>query len=142
MSKKFSFWIWGTIIMQLLTAVFHSISFFVKPEAKNETEKQLLDLVSNYKPDSGMGFHPSFADLLTGLSICFTLLCVFAAALNWYFKKKNLSAALWKGYLLIQVFIFGVLFIEMFVFTFFPPIVCTALIFIFVTGAFLSVKNK
>jgi len=69
MLKKFSFWIWGAIITQLLTAVFHSLSFFMKPEPQNETEKELLDLTSNYKPDSGMGFHPSFADLFTGASI-------------------------------------------------------------------------
>lgn len=142
MSKKFSFWIWGAVVMQLLTASFHSLSFFAKPEAKNETEKQLLDLTSNYKPDSGLGFHPSFADLFTGLSLCFTLICLFAAAANWYFKKNDLPASLWKGFLLIQTLVFGAVFIAMLVFTFFPPIVCTALIFIFVTGAYLSVKNK
>lgn len=142
MFKKFSFWIWGTIITQLLTAAFHSISFFVKPEPKNETEKQLLDLVNNYKPDSGMGFHPSFADLLTGLSLCFTLICLLGALINWYFKKKNLAAELWKGLLLIEIVIFGAMFIGMAIFTFLPPIVCTALIFIFVSGAYLTVNNK
>lgn len=142
MFKKFSFWIWGTIIMQLLTSVFHSLSFFVRPIPKNETEKQLVDLVTNYKPDAGMGFHPSFANLFTGLSLCFTLICLFGAMLNWYFKKKNLTAALWKGLLLIEIIIFGAVFIAMLAFTFFPPIICTGLIFIFVSGAYLSVNTK
>lgn len=142
MFKKFSFWIWGAIITQLLTAAFHSLSFFVKPEPKNETEKQLLDLTSNYRPDAGMGFHPSFADLFTGLSLSFTLICLFGAIINWYFKRKKLTASLWKGLLFIESFIFGALFIAMLKFTFFPPALCTGLIFLFVTGAYLSVKNK
>jgi hypothetical protein len=141
MFKKFSFWIWGTIVLQLLTASFHSISFFVKQEPGNETEKQLMNLAENYQPDAGMGFHPSFADLFTGLSLCFTLICLFGASCNWYFKMKNLPAETWKGFLLIQAIIFLAVFVAMLVFTFFPPIVCTALIFIFVTASYLTVKK-
>jgi len=142
MIKKFSFWIWSTVILQFITGLFHSLSFFMTPEPKNETEKQLIDLTTSYKPYVGMGFHPSFASLFTGLSLCFTLLCVFGALLNWYFKKKNLAADVWKGFLFIQLIIFGALFIAMLAFTFFPPVVCTGLIFIFVLGSYFSVKNK
>ena len=141
MFKKFSFWIWGTIVTQLLTAAFHSLSFFIKLEPQNETEKQLFDLMDSYKPDAGMGFHPSFANLFTGLSLCFTLICLFGGILNWYFKKKNLAADLWKGLLLIEMVIFGAMFIAMAVFTFLPPIICTALIFLFVSGAYSTSKN-
>lgn len=141
MFKKFSFWIWVTIVTQLLTAVFHSLSFFMKPEPANETEKQLFDLMGSYKPDAGMGFNPSFANLFTGLSLCFTLICLFGALLNWYFKKKNLAADLWKGLLLIQVIIFGAVFAAMLAFTFFPPIVCTGFIFIFVTISYYNCKK-
>lgn len=141
MLKKFSFWIWGAIILQVLTASFHSLSFFAKPEPKNETEKQLFDLIVSYKPDAGMGFHPSFSDLFTGLSLCFTLICLFGALINWYFKKKNLATDLWKGLLMIQIIIFGAMFAAMLAFTFFPPIVCTGLIFIFVTASYLTVNK-
>jgi len=140
MLKRFSFWIWGLIVTQLLTAGFHATSLFVKPEPQNETE-QLMNLAANYKPDAGMGFHPSFAELFTGLSLCFTLICLFGAILNWYFKKKNLATNLWKGLLLIEMIIFGAVFIAMAVFTFFPPILCTGIIFIFVSGAYSTCKN-
>lgn len=142
MLKKFSFWIWGAIITQMLTAAFHSLSFFVKVEPQNETEKKLIDLTTNYRPDAGMGFHPSFADLFTGLSLSFTLICLFGAVVNWYFKKKGLSAEQWKGLLLIETLVFGALFIAMLRFTFFPPTLCTGLIFVFVLGSYLSAKNK
>lgn len=141
MFKKFSFWIWATIVTQLLTAAFHSLSFFMKPEPQNETEKQLFDLMASYKPDAGMGFSPSFANLFTGLSLCFTLICLFGALLNWYLKRKNIEAGLWKGILLIQIIIFGAVFAAMLAFTFAPPIICTLLIFIFVSGAYFSHKN-
>jgi hypothetical protein len=142
MFKRFSFWIWGAIVTQLLTSAFHSLSFFVKQEPTNETEKQLLEITGSYKADLGMGFHRSFAELFTAVSLCFTLICLFGGILNWYFKKKNLTAALWKGLLLIEMVIFGAMFIAMLAFAFFPPIVCTGLIFIFVSGAYLSVNNK
>lgn len=142
MLKKFSFWIWGAIVTQLLTAGFHSLSFFVQPEAKNETEKQLIGLITNYKPDAGMGFNPSFKDLFTGISIAFSLLFIFGGLLNWYFKKKNLPAELWRGFLLIETVIFGGVFIANAFFTFAPPIICTGFIFVFVLGSYLSVSKK
>lgn len=142
MSKKFSFWIWGTIVIQLLTSAFHSLSFFAKQEPTNETEKQLINITGSYKADLGMGFHRTFAELFTAVSLCFTLICLFGGILNWYLKRKNIAADLWKGILLIQMIIFGAMFAAMLAFAFFPPIVCTGLIFIFASGAYLSVNNK
>lgn len=142
MFKKFTFWIWGAIVIQLLTSAFHSLSFFAKQEPTNETEKQLIDITGSYKADLGMGFHRTFAELFTAVSLCFTLICLFGGILNWYLKRKNIAADLWKGILLIQIIIFGAMFAAMLAFAFFPPIVCTGLIFIFVSGAYLSVNNK
>ena len=142
MLKRFPFWIWGAIITQLLTAAIHSVSFFVTPKPENDTEKQLVDLMDSYKLDMGAGFHPSFGNMVTGLSLCFTFICLFAALLNWHLKKKKLDPAIWKGVLLIEIVIFGAMFVEMAVFTFLLPIVCTALIFIFVCGSYSTVTNK
>ena len=76
-----------------------------------------------------MGFHPTFAELFTAVSLCFTLICLFGGILNWYLKRKNIAADLWKGILLIQIIIFGAMFAAMLAFAFFPPI--------FVPGSFL-----
>lgn len=142
MVKKFSFWIWAAIVTQLLTAAFHSLSFFVKQEPANESEKQLIDITGSYKADLGMGFHRTFSELFMAVSLCFTFICIFGALVNWYFKKKSLPADLWKGLLLIQVIIFGAVFATMLAFTFFPPIFCTGLIFVFVTLSYITVNNK
>ena len=142
MNKKFSFWIWGLITTQLLTAVFHSISFFISPEPANETEKNLNEVLNNYKMDMGAGINRSLADLILSLSVCFTLICLLAAIINWYFKKKQISNDLWKGLLLIEMIIFGILFLVILKFAFLPPMICTGLIFIFSIGSYISVNSK
>jgi hypothetical protein len=140
MFSKFSFWIWSAIVSQLLSAAFHSISFFIKPAPANDTEKQLHDLMTNYKMDMGAGISRSFTDIFLSLSICFTLICVLGGIINWYMKKKNVSADIWKGLLLIEAVIFGILFLVMLKFTFLPPIVCTGAIFFFLLGTYFATK--
>ena len=116
--------------MQFLTAFFHTLSFFSKQEGRNETEKQLLDLIVNYKQDLGMGIHRSTFDLFTGLSLCFTLICLLGGLINVYFLRRRLPQEFWPGLLKIEVIVFGAVFLSMLVFTFLPPIVCTAFIFL------------
>jgi hypothetical protein len=142
MFKKFSFWIWGLITFQLLTAVFHSLSFFVSPVPANESEKQLHELMYNYKKDMGAGISRSFADIFLSLSVSFTLICLLGGLINWYLQKKQISFEIWKGLLLIETIVFGILFFVMLRFTFLPPIICTAMIFIFSSGSWITVKSK
>jgi hypothetical protein len=142
MFKKFSFWLWGLVIFQLLTAVFHSISFFINAEPANDTEKQLQDLMYSYKKDMGAGITRSFSEIFLSLSVCFTLLCLLGGLINWYLKKKQISPDLWKGLLLIETIVFGILFIVMLRFTFLPPMICTGVIFLFSLGAYFSIKTK
>ncbi len=66
MLANFSFWIWETIITQLLTAVFHSISFFVKEKPRNEKEKQLIEPVKGYKIEMGAGIKRVSDNSLSG----------------------------------------------------------------------------
>ena len=59
----------GAVVLLLLGAV-HSLSLFEKPIPANETEKQLLDLMTNYHFNL-MGSLRSMNDLLRGFSISF-----------------------------------------------------------------------
>ena len=136
MPENFSFWIWGIIITQLLTSFFHSLSFIAKPKPKNDTEKQMLDLLANYKMDMGGGIKRSFANLFIGVSICFTIIYVLGAALNWYFLKAGISTEVWKGFLLIQLIVYGLVFLLQLRFTFWPPIIVTGLVFLFLVGTY------
>jgi len=129
MLKRYAFWTKVTIVLQFLTAGVHSISFFVEPDLKTDTERQLHELITTYHPEMGAGFHPSFWNLFTALSACFPLLCLLGGLTLGYLLWKKASPSMMKGILAINVLIFGVTFVVMALFTFPPPIIVTGLIF-------------
>lgn len=120
----------------------HTIGFFVKPEPVNDTERQLFDLVQNYRLDLGVGFHRAMGDLMTGLSMCFTLLFLFGCLMSFYLLHKRVAADVMKGVININLIIFGFCFAWMVVFTFLPPIILSGLVFAFLVAARLAVFNK
>jgi hypothetical protein len=91
----------GAVLVVLLGLV-HSISLFQKMAPANDTERQLLDLMTNYKFDL-MGSQRSMMDLLRGFSTSFmvsalgfgvldVLLCRERAGL---LKRLALINAIW-----------------------------------------------
>jgi hypothetical protein len=141
MLKRYTFWLTAAIIFQLLTAAFHAISLFVNPEPANDTERQLQTFMTTYKLDAGAGFHPTFSNLFTALSSCFTFLCLFAALSNGYLLWKHTEPSVMKGIIGINVVIFGAVFAMMAFFTFLPPIICTGLIFVNLLAAFIVIPK-
>lgn len=142
MLTRYTFWFTAAILFQLITGILHSLSLFITPEPANETELQLLTLLSTYKIDAGAGFTPTFRNLFTALSSCFTFLCFFAASTNGYLLWKQTEANVLKGIIAINVAIFGIVFIMMAVFTFLPPIVCSGLIFVNLLAAYIFVLKE
>jgi hypothetical protein len=122
--------IYATAILMLLTGLLHSLSLVAEQKPANETERQLLDLMTNYKMDPGAGFHPSLANLWVALSSCFSLLYLFGGTLLIYLCKRNLDSDTMKGVLNIALIFFGIGFAMMAYFTFLPPIICTGLVFV------------
>ena len=142
MRKKFSIALWATIVFQLLTAVFHSISFIIKPVASNATEEQMLRLMDTYKMNMGNGIFRTFSELVITLSVNLSLLCLMAGLVNWFLKRKQVAGVIWKGVLLIQCFIFGILLIIVLLFGFLLPLVCVGLIFISCIAARLTAQSN
>jgi hypothetical protein len=138
--KKYTFWIKTAAVFMLLNAVIHSITLFINPAAKNETERQLFDLLANYHPDLGPVFHPSFGDLVTALSSCMSLLCLLGGLLLFYLGKK-IDVQIWKGILNINLLVFGICFAVMVVFTFFLPVILIGLIFLLLVLARLTIPK-
>lgn len=141
MLKRYTFWLSAAVIFQLLTAVLHSLSLFVKTEPTNETERQLQTLMTTYRLDAGAGFHPAMSDLFTALSSCFSFVCLLGGLTLGYLLLKHTEPKLMRGIIGINVLIFGAIFIVMAVFTFLPPIVCTGLIFVNLLPAYLLVPK-
>ncbi|MBK6722343.1 MAG: hypothetical protein IPO41_14395 [Acidobacteria bacterium] len=141
MLRRYTFWLSAAVIFMLLTAAFHAISLFVKLEPANETERQLIELVTTYRMDAGAGFHPSFGNLMTALSSCFSFLCLLGGLTLGYLMIKHTEPNIMKGMIGINVIIFGAIFVVMTVFTFLPPIVCTGLIFLNLLAAYIVVPK-
>ncbi|HEY4611920.1 MAG TPA: hypothetical protein VII11_02945 [Bacteroidota bacterium] len=142
MFKRYTFWLKTAIVFQLLTAAIHSLSLFVTPVPQNETERQLLDLMTNYRQDAGAGFTPSAADLMKALSSCFSLVCLLGGLTNAYLLKKNVSVEILRGMTGIQLLVFGICFAMMAFFTFLPPIVLTGLIFVSLVATFFILPKN
>ena len=139
--KRYTFWFKTAVVFKLLSGLIHSVSFFETQTAENETERQMLNLITTYKMDLGAGFHPTFSNLFTALSSCFTFLCLFAALTNGYLLWKQTEPSVMKGIIAINLIVFGAAFAVMAYFTFILPIVCMGLIFINVLAAFLLVPK-
>ncbi len=138
MIKRYTFWLWAAILFQILTAIFHSFSLFVPLEAVNDTERELLRLFTTYRLDAGAGFHPTFSNLFTALSSCFSFVCLFGGLINAYLLRQGTDAATMKGVTAINLVIFGSIFVVMAVLTFLPPIICTGLITVCSLAALLT----
>src|SRR5678816_3986001 len=129
MFKRYTFWLWVAVVLQLLTALGHSLSFFITPVATSDTERQLLELMTSYQMDMGGGIHRSMQQLLNALSACFPLLYLLGALNNIYLLRKRVEPSLMKGLVVIQLIVFGIGFGVMAVLTFLPPIILTGLVF-------------
>lgn len=120
--------VFSLITLQFFAAFLHSLSFLSRPVGTNDTEKQLIQLLTSYKQEMGLGISRSTFDVYTGLSTCFCFLCILGGWINLYFLKNNLHALLWKGLLRIQSIVFGAVLVSMVVFTFLPYMVIMGLI--------------
>ena len=141
MWKRYTFWLWTAVVFLLLTGAIHAISLFISPTPQNETERQLLALMTSYKQDMGGGFHPTMWNLFTALSSCFTFLCVLGGLTIAYLLKKKATPEILKGIVGIHLLVFAVCFIVMAVFTFLPPIVLTGLCVLFLGLGFLAIPD-
>ena len=91
----------GAVFLLALGLV-HGLSLFGKPPARNESERQLLELASSYKFNV-MGSMRTYDDFLRGFSISFMLSCLVLGGLALalcreragLLKKVSLINAIW-----------------------------------------------
>jgi hypothetical protein len=90
----------------------------------------LHELIVTYRKDLGGGFQRTFSDLFTALSSCFSFVCLLGGLIIAYLLKTRAPVEILRGVTLINVIVFGAIFVVMAVFTFLPPIVLTGLVFL------------
>jgi len=86
--------------MLIVTAAVHSISFFQKPMVRNDAEKQLTDLITNYR-FAIMGSVRTMNDFVRGFSISFALASWGFGVLDFALRRER--AALLKRVALVNV---------------------------------------
>jgi len=89
----------GAVFLLVLGCV-HSLSLVHELVPSNESEKQLLDLMSTYKFNL-MGSMRSMDNLLRGFSISFMLAAFVVGALTWVLRRER--AGLLKRVALVNV---------------------------------------
>jgi len=75
-------------VFLLLLGLIHALSLFGSPLPKNETEKQLLDLVHNYKFNV-MGSMRTYDDFTRGFSISFMLAALVMGGLGLVLRRER-----------------------------------------------------
>jgi hypothetical protein len=142
MLKQYRFWLVLAIVFLFLTALVHGSSLFLQPVPQSETERQLIELLTNYKQDLGAGFKRSTKELMTALSACFSLVSLLGALTLTFLLRKRAPESLLKGVVAIHGFVFGICFAIMAAFTFLPPIILTGLIFVCLLIGFLLIPKQ
>ena len=128
-------------MFQLITGVVHLLSLFLTPSVTDDTHRQILTLVTSYKINAGAGFTPTYYNLFTAFSSCFTFLCLFAALTNGYLMLKHTEPSVMRGIIAINVAIFGLVFLTFVYFTFPTLIFFAGLIFVNLLAAFIVVPR-
>ncbi len=140
--KMYGIWIKASVFFQFVFAFFHAITLFVTPTPKNETEKQLYNLMDTYQFDLGLGIHRTMNELILALSACFSFLFILSGLISLFLIKKNCEVEMMKGILNIKLLVFGVFFIITVLFTFIIPIIQLALILVLLLLSRLALNKK
>ena len=141
MLKKHTLWLTVASVFQLITGLIHSIGLFTEMQGQNETENNMLDLMTNHQMDMGAGMFQSMMDLFLALSSCFAFLYLLGG-INNLFLLKRLTHSDLKKYLLINILIFGTCFFVMLFLTFLPPIILTGLVFVFLILSYFTTPKE
>lgn len=140
--KNYRTWLWVVVVLQILNAMLHGVGVVSGLQPTNDAERQLIELMNTTKLDVDGVFTPSFSNLFTALSSCFSLSYFFAGFLNAYLLRTNVSTDVLSGILLIQLIVLGSTFGIMLYFTFLPPIVMTGLVFLTLTIAWVLLGTR
>jgi hypothetical protein len=142
MLKRYTFWLTAAVLFEFLTAIIHSMSFIIGLQPENDTERQMVELMTTYRQDMGAGFHRTFYELFTALSACLPLLCLLSGFTLGYMLLKDAEIGLMRGVLFINLVIFSVALVVMFAFGFIIPVLSIGLIVINLLLAYVMVPKR
>jgi hypothetical protein len=142
MLKRYTFWLTAGVLFEFLTAIIHSLSFIIGLQPENETERQMVALITTYRQDMGAGFHRTFYELFTALSACLPLLCLLSGFTLGYMLIKDADLELMRGVLFIHLTIFSAALVVMFAFGFIIPVLSIGIVVINLLLAYVMIPKR
>lgn len=126
----------------LATGAIHLLSFLRKPEPANDTERELFNLLQNYRFDLGAGTTRSMEELLNFFSLSMSLLCFFGGILNLILAKHFENEALAKKVVTFNAVFWAIYLVPLYLLTFLPPQVCFTIAWLGFAAAFLFFNRR
>jgi hypothetical protein len=126
----------------LATGVIHLLSFLNQPQPANESERQLFDLLQNYRFDLSAGTTRSMEELLNFFSLSMSLLCFFGGILNLILAKHFDNEALAKKVVTFNAIFWAAYLVPLYLLTFLPPQVCFTVAWLGFAAAFVFFKKR
>ena len=127
-------------IALFITACLHLIGHFQEPIVENESEKQMLDLMINYKMKIGSDTI-TMMGLQKGFSLCFSLLFVWTGVLGLFLANTLASnTATLRKISFIYVGALGVETTISLIYFFMAPTACIAVALLFFIIAAVRIK--
>lgn len=137
MLKNYKFWWKAGAWALLVTALLHSLSLINKPVGENDTERQLLDLMMNYKLG---GVNRTMYELYFFFSLSLTMFTVFSAALNFMFIRFYMPSVHERKFMTISIIFWTILLIPLAMYTFIIPLGCYTICWLFFLAGYLVWK--
>jgi hypothetical protein len=122
------------LVLQLLTGPIHLIGFFSGPEPPaSEDQRMLMELMGSVRQDLGGGFVRSTLDILTGLSLQYSIFIIMAGAMNLLALRNVKDARFLRSLSWLNAAFMAILAVNAYVYFFIPPL----LLFVLPALAFL-----
>lgn len=134
----FKFGAWA----MLATGAIHSLNFLSDPQPANDSERQMLDLMNNYKMDLGAGIQRSMNDIVTFFNLSLTFLCLMGSGLNLLLVKFFDNRDLAKRVVTFNAIFWSIYLIPLWLMTFLPPEICFTIAWAGFAGAWLMMQRK
>ncbi len=127
---------WAT----LLTGCIHSLNFLSEPQPQNETEKQLFDLLENYKFALPGGFERSMGELMLFFNLDMSIFLISWGIINLFIARYFMPSAKDRPFLWLNLVVMTIYLVATYLLTFLIPLMCVGIMWLFFAVAAFTYK--
>ncbi|MCC6462467.1 MAG: hypothetical protein IT260_18510 [Saprospiraceae bacterium] len=128
MLTNYKFWFKTAAWALLVTGLLHSLSLLNKPVGENDSERQMIDLMTTLVLG---GVNRTMYELYFFFSLSMSLFTLFAAVLNLMFARYYMPSAHERKFIAASLVFWTIFLVPLILLTFIVPVVCYALCWFF-----------